>query len=144
MTNKILTPNGKIDIQYVSINELNPAEYNPRKWSEDSLRQLTESINRFGLVDPIIVNGSQERFNVVIGGHFRLKVAKDLGFTEIPVVYVNIPNIEKEKELNLRLNKNTGEWDWDLLANFDESILSDIGFSSEELDTIFDIEDSPE
>jgi DNA modification methylase len=52
---------------------------------------------------------------------------------------------ERAKELSLRLNKNTGDWDWDLLAEFDESLLTDVGFSSEELDDIFDLdEDTPE
>jgi DNA modification methylase len=46
---------------------------------------------------------------------------------------VNIPDIEKEKELNIRLNKNTGEFDYDLLANFDEDFLKDIGFDEKEL-----------
>ena len=133
-----------LEVQYVSVSDLNPAEYNPRKWDEEAVKQLTESINKFGLVDPIIVNNASERKNVVIGGHFRLKVAKDLGFKEVPVVYVYINNLEKEKELNLRLNRNVGEWDWNLLSNFDETILSDIGFTSEELDEIFDIEDTPE
>ena len=80
----------------------------------------------------------------MIGGHFRLSIAKEIGITEIPVVYLNIPDIEKEKELNIRLNKNTGEFDWDLLINFKESFLADIGFSSEELDDIFAIDDMPE
>ena len=73
----------------------------------------------------------------------RLHIAKDLGFKEVPVVYINIPDIEKEKELNLRLNKNTGEFDWNLLAKFDESFLADVGFSSEELDDVFNV-DIPE
>lgn len=134
----------KLTIQYASIDALSQAEYNPRKWSDEAIKQLTKSIKVFGLVDPIIVNSAENRRGVVIGGHFRLKVAKDLGYKEIPVVYLNIPDLEKEKELNLRLNKNTGDWDWNLLASFDESILSGIGFSSEELDEIFDIEDTPE
>jgi len=133
-----------LKIIQVKISELKSADYNPRKWSEEAIKGLSESIQKFGLVDPIIVNCAPERKNIVIGGHFRLKVAKDLGFKEIPVVYVNIPDIEKEKELNLRLNKNTGEWDWNLLAKFDENFLSDVGFSSEELDDIFDVEINPE
>lgn len=130
-----------IDIPVI---ELKSAEYNPRKWSEEAIKGLKESIQKFGLVDPIIVNNAPNRLNVVIGGHFRLKVAKDLGYKEIPVVYVNIPEIDKEKELNLRLNKNVGEWDWNLLAKFDESFLSTVGFSSEELDEVFDIDTNPE
>jgi len=134
-----------LSIQQVKIGDLKPSEYNPRSWNEDTTEQLTESIKRFGLVDPILVNGSLQRKNIVIGGHFRLKVAKDLGLTEVPVVYLDIPEEEKERELNLRLNKNQGDWDWDLLSEFDESLLDDIGFSSEELDSIFDIDvDEPE
>lgn len=125
----------------VNIKELNPAPYNPRKWSEAAIAQLTESIKKFGLVDPILVNGAEDRYNVVIGGHFRLKVAKDLGISEIPVVYIDLPDIEREKELNLRLNKATGDWDYALLKEFDVSLLEDVGFDSVELDSIFLTED---
>ena len=52
--------------------------------------------------------------------------------------------MDREKELNLRLNKNVGEWDWNLLAEFDENLLADIGFSSEELDDIFGEDENPE
>jgi DNA modification methylase len=133
------------NIVMVPTGDLNAAAYNPRKWSEDATKNLTESIKRFGLVDPLLVNGAKERKNVVIGGHFRLQVAKELGYKEVPVVYLAIPDETKEKELNLRLNKNLGEWDFDLLAEFDATILTDVGFSSEELDNIFDVDvDTPE
>lgn len=125
-------------IVYVSASELRPAEYNPRKWDEVAAKQLTESIKRFGLIDPIIVNGASNRKNVVIGGHFRLDVAKSLGIEKVPVVYVNIPNIQKEKELNLRLNRNTGEWDFELLKSFDVELLLDVGFDDSDLSHIWD------
>ena len=133
-----------LKIHQVPIKELKPADYNPRKWSESAINQLTESIKKFGMVDPIICNSAPERKNVVIGGHFRLKIAKNLGYQEIPVVYVNIPDIERERELNIRLNKNLGDWDWNLLADFNETLLSNVGFSSEELDEIFNIDENPE
>ncbi len=133
-----------LKIHYVDTKELKPSEYNPRKWDDRAIKDLTESIKRFGLVDAILCNGAENRRNVVIGGHFRLKVAKDLKIGKVPVVYVNIPDIEKEKELNIRLNKNTGDWDVNLLAMLDERFLADIGFSSEELDDIFEIEETPE
>ncbi len=134
----------KLQIVEVPITELRAAEYNPRKHSKEQRDQLKESIIRFGLVDPIIVNGAEERRGVVIGGHFRLEVAKELGYSAVPIIFVNIPDIEKEKELNLRLNKNTGEFDLELLAQFDESFLKDVGFDSEDLDDIFPKEDNPE
>ncbi len=134
----------RLNVVYVPLNDLRPAEYNPRKWSKDAVAQLKESIKRYGIVDPLLVNSAPERKGTVIGGHFRLSVLKELQFTEVPVVYINIPDLEKEKELNIRLNKNTGEFDWDLLAKFDEIFLKDIGFDSEYLDDIFGIDDTPE
>lgn len=126
-----------LKIQTVKISELNAASYNPRKWSDEAVTALKDSIQKFGLVDPILVNGAENRKNIVIGGHFRLEVAKDLGIEEVPVVYLDIPDEAKERELNLRLNKNQGEWDFELLAEFDETLLADIGFDSEALDEIF-------
>ncbi|MDB9944426.1 ParB N-terminal domain-containing protein [bacterium] len=130
-------------VSYVPVSKLKHASYNPRKFSEEQKQQLIKSIERFGLVDPIVVNKAKNRENIIIGGNFRFRVAKELGYKEVPVVHVSISNIEKEKELNLRLNKNTGEFDLELLKGFDESFLEDIGFASAELDSIFD-EDNPE
>lgn len=60
-------------------------------------------------------------------------MAKDIGYTEVPVYYVNLSE-EQEKKLNLRLNKNVGEWDFDALANyFDSGMLFDVGFTEREL-----------
>ena len=137
--------NNKQTIVMAKASSLKASTYNPRKWDQSAVEGLTESIKRFGLVDPLLVNGSKDRKNIVIGGHFRLKVAKDLGFKEVPVIYLDIPDEVKERELNLRLNKNQGDWDYELLAEFDESLLADVGFDSEELDSIFDIEvDEPD
>lgn len=128
----------QLTIHSIPVKDLFPAKYNPRKWDDAALNQLIESIKRFGLVDPMIVNGAETRFNIVIGGHFRLKAAKELGIKEVPVVYVNIPDIEKEKELNLRLNRITGDWDWELLKAFDIGTLLDVGFDNTDLSHIWD------
>ncbi len=136
--------NQKLKIVMVAVGDTKPSPYNPRKWSDEAIATLTSSIKSYGLIDPILLNSSPNRWNVVIGGHFRLKISKDLGFKEIPAVYIDIPDIEQEKKLNLLLNKAQGEWDWDLLAKFDENMLAEVGFSSEEMDTIFDIDDMVE
>ncbi len=130
----------QLKIEHVKISKLKAATYNPRTWSEETKKQLSDSITQFGLVDPLLVNGAANRKNIVIGGHFRLHIAKELGYKEVPVVYLDIPDEDREKELNLRLNKALGEWNWEMLSEFDESLLADVGFSSEELDTIFDID----
>ncbi len=122
-----------LTIVMVPITDLNPAPYNPRKWDQSAVTNLKDSIRRFGFVDPLIVNGAANRKNVIIGGHFRFSVAKELGMTEVPVVYIDIPSTEKEKELNLRLNRNTGEWDFEKLQDFDMGILLKAGFDDSDL-----------
>jgi DNA modification methylase len=132
-----------MEVKYVQIRKLRFSEYNPRALTEKEFNDLKESLVRFGFVEPIVVNSAPGRENVIIGGHQRVRVAEKIGIQEIPVVYVNIPDLKKEQELNLRLNKNLGHWDYDLLANFDENLLQDVGFETEELDEIFglDIDD---
>lgn len=128
----------KLKIENIPIHELIASEYNPRTWDQQAVDNLTESIKKYGLVDPLIVNGAKGRKNIVIGGHFRLKIAKDLGYTEVPVVYIDLPEIEREKELNLRLNKNVGAWDYELLKDFDIGVLMDVGFDDADLSAIWD------
>jgi DNA modification methylase len=133
-----------MEIVNVKIIELKPAEYNPRSFSDQALKDLKESIKRFGIVDPIIVNSAENRKNIVIGGHFRLRAAKELEIHEVPVLYIDIPDLKREQELNLRLNKNLGEWDWSLLANIDENILLDSGFQKVELHERFGVNQETE
>ncbi len=135
----------QIQIVQVDVNDLKAAEYNPRRWPDAAIANLTESIKRYGLVDPLLVNSAPNRKNTLIGGHFRLSVSKQLNYTTVPVVYIDIPDIKKEKELNLRLNANLGEWDYELLKEFDIELLLDIGFDDSDLsamwDDVLDVED---
>ena len=109
------------------------AEYNPRQLTKDQHQHLKDSIQRFGLVDPILVNKHKDRKDIIIGGHQRVRVAKDLDIDKVPCIELSLP-YEKERELNVRLNKNTGEWDMDNLANFfDMEELVDWGFDEGEL-----------
>ena len=62
-----------MDIEQRKIEELKPAEYNPRQASEKQYDDLKQSIEKFGIVDPVIVN---KRNNRIVGGHFRVRVAK--------------------------------------------------------------------
>tara|TARA_R100001086_G_scaffold6445_1_gene3977 strand:- start:8309 stop:9499 length:1191 start_codon:yes stop_codon:yes gene_type:complete len=126
-------PNGQLTTKQYDVNNLIFAEYNPRELTKDQHQDLKDSIKRFGFVDPLIVNTNKERKNILVGGHQRLKVAKELGYENVPCVEVDLTP-EKEKELNVRLNKNTGQWDWDALANhFDVGELIDWGFNEDEL-----------
>lgn len=124
-------------IQYVPIADLQFADYNPRAATKKEATELKKSLERFGFVEPVVVNSDPTRKNIIIGGHFRVRTAKDLGLKEVPVHYIKISDEKKERELNLRLNKNLGHWDSELLVEFDENMLLDVGFESGELDAMF-------
>jgi len=111
-------------IEQIKASKLKPATYNPRQISTKQFKDLKNSITKFGLVDPIIVN----KDFTVIGGHQRLKVLNEMQTDTIPCVVLDLSK-EKERELNVRLNKNTGDFDIDILANeFDIDELVDWGF----------------
>ena len=120
-------------ITLIEINSLNPAEYNPRQINNKQYEDLKASMEKFGCVDPIIININPERLYTVIGGHQRLKVLQDLGAEKVPTVSVNLSE-EDERELNIRLNKSGGDFDMDILANeFDIVDLKEWGFKDIEL-----------
>ena len=123
-----------MEIKQININELVSPEWNPRQGTEKEYADLKASITKFGLVDPVIVN---KRNNHIVGGNFRTRVARDMGFTEMPCVYVDLDE-EAEKELNIRLNANHGSFDKDLLASFDLEELKDWGVNLNELDINID------
>ncbi len=133
----VQTKKDELKINHIDINSLKAAEYNPRRLTSKQEEDLTNSIKRFGLVDPIIVNTYKGRENIIIGGTQRWTVAKTLKFKEIPVVFISLP-IEKEKELNLRLNRNTGEWDYELLKGFQTDMLLDVGFDENDLQNVWE------
>lgn len=129
-----------MNIQKIKITKLKPAEYNPRKDlkpEDEEYQKIKKSITEFGYVAPIIVNSNM----TVIGGHQRLKVLKELGYTEVECVVVDLDQ-EKEKALNIALNKISGDWDNDkleeLLAELKQTDIDlDItGFSFDEIDNI--------
>ncbi|MEY4731215.1 MAG: hypothetical protein RL681_161 [Candidatus Parcubacteria bacterium] len=134
----------RIAVEYVPTTSLRSPSYNPRTWSEEATKQLAESIRQYGLVDPLLVNSAPGREGIVIGGNFRLSVAKTLKIETVPIVRISIPDLKREKELCLRLNRNTGDWNWEMLAEFGEDLLQQIGFTSEELDRAFAVDESPE
>ena len=123
----------KMEIIHRNVDELISAEYNPRQMTNEQHKYLTDSIKRFGLVDPIIVNTHPDRKNIIVGGHQRVIIARELDIKNVPTVEIELTP-ERERELNIRLNRNTGEWDFDLLANyFGVGELTEWGFNEKEL-----------
>ena len=129
------------ELKLLPVSVLRPAEYNPRKKLKPGDREyekIRDSIQEFGFADPLVVNADM----TIIGGHQRLTVAMDLGFTEVPCAVVDIDKT-REKALNIALNKITGAWDDNLLADLLKDIqgsdfdLGKTGFDPPEIETLF-------
>lgn len=109
------------ELKTIKLNEIIPSEYNPRRISQDEFTKLKNSLDKFGLVDPIIINLKN---NKIVGGHQRYEVLfKENPYGEVYVVDLgdigwvitdtdlDIKDEAHEKALNLALNKIRGEFD---------------------------------
>lgn len=126
-----------MEIETIKITDLKPAEYNPRRISDEDYQKLKNSISTFGLVDPIIVNlknmhivGGHQRYDVLLDEHMldndflaELPMIRlgDVGFV-FTDTELSIRDDDHEKALNLALNKISGDWDNDKLAEVLEDL----------------------
>ena len=80
------------------VSDLHPADYNPRKDlapGDKQYEKLARSIETFGYVEPIVWNRTTGN---IVGGHQRLKVLVQKGYTEVQVVEVEL-NEQEERIL---------------------------------------------
>lgn len=132
-----------MEIEILSVDKIRPADYNPRvdlEPTDPEYIKIRNSLIEFGCVEPLVVNKN----NTLVGGHQRLKVMRDLGITEAPVVRVDLDE-GRERALNLALNKISGVWDVQLLTNLMRDLLAtpDVklnltGFTSSLTDALLD------
>lgn len=69
-------------MDYRAVETLKPANRNPRTHSRKQVRQIADSIQRFGFTNPILIDGDGR----IIAGHGRVAAAKLLGLDRVPVV----------------------------------------------------------
>jgi len=72
----------KLKIEPRSVADLKPRLRNPRTHTEEQIRKIASSIERFGFTNPVLVDAKGE----VIAGHGRLAAAKLLGISEVPTI----------------------------------------------------------
>lgn len=140
-TSKTGSGGTKMEFRKIKIADLVPASYNPRKKlkpGDKEYEKIRNSITEFGYVEPVIVNSDM----TIIGGHQRVTVLSDLGYTEIDCIVIDIDK-NKEKALNIALNKITGEWNKELLADLIKDLqdsdfdVAFTGFEPPEIEQLF-------
>jgi DNA methylase/ParB-like nuclease domain len=128
--------------EFCLISDLQPYQNIARTHSKKQLRQIADSIERFGFTNPVLVTCD----NMIIAGHGRVEAAKLLGMAEVPVR--RLAHLDKDEVrayilADNRIAENAG-WDKELLAlefealidlDFDIEVL---GFSAAEIDLTID------
>ena len=125
---------------------------NPRK-NDHAVDRVASASREFGFRVPVVAKSD----GTVVDGHLRLKAAKKLGLTEVPVVLADDMTDLQIKAFRLSVNKmaELAEWDDELLAielhelnaaDFDMAL---IGFDASELSSAMNLDslieqDAPE
>ena len=99
---------------------------NPRK-NDHAVDRVAAAIREFGFRVPVVAKSD----GTVVDGHLRLKAAKKLGLTEVPVVLADDMTDLQIKAFRLSVNKmaELAEWDDELLA-IEFAELADAGFDN--------------
>jgi ParB-like chromosome segregation protein Spo0J len=99
---------------------------NPRK-NDHAVDRVAAAIREFGFRVPVVAKSD----GTVVDGHLRIKAAKKLGLTEVPVVLADDMTDLQIKAFRLSVNKmaELAEWDDELLA-IEFAELSDAGFDN--------------
>ena len=115
-----------LELRTMPLADLIPAPYNPRKElkaTAPAYRKLKKSLEEFGFVEPLVWNELTGR---VVGGHLRLRIARELGLMELPVSVVRLSE-EREKALNIVLNNHEAQ------GRYDPTKLADLLIELEDL-----------
>ncbi len=100
-------------VETVNIDELKPFEKNPKTHSKEQIDKIVRSIKEFGWANPIL---ALKENRMVIAGHARLKAARQMNLSEVPVIFLDMP-YEKAIAYVVADNRlaEIAEWDNTLL-----------------------------
>lgn len=83
-------------IQKVDINKIKPNKDQPRKhFDEESIKQLSESIKNYGILQPIIVSPSDDGNYIIIAGERRYRASQKAGLGSLPVIVRSSKELEQ-------------------------------------------------
>jgi ParB-like chromosome segregation protein Spo0J len=131
-------------LQYLPITDLRPSQRNARTHSKAQIRQIADSIERFGFTNPVLIDET----GTVLAGHGRLSAAKLLTLENVPILRLSHLSPAEKRAYVLADNKlaEKAGWDRELLAlelgelatlleteSFDLTIT---GFDTGEIDSI--------
>ena len=125
----------KINTNKVSIKDINRNKLQPRKhFDKDSLEELTNSIKKQGVIQPIVVrpDKSSEGKYEIVAGERRWLASQNAGLHEVPVVILNIDDV---KSLEFAIVENVQRQDLNPIeeARGYQRLINDFNYNQEKL-----------
>src|SRR5215471_4964268 len=131
-----------MQIEYTPVHKLRPYPNNARTHSKKQIKQIANSIAKFGFCNPVLIDDERQ----IICGHGRVEAAKLLGIDAVPSCRLSHLTEADKRAYILADNRlaELAKWDKEVLAielqglidlNIDTEV---IGFDSPELDLILD------
>lgn len=136
-----------LDLNVVEINKIHPNPWNPNRQTERVEEAIAESIDYYGMLDPLTVRPHPEmegEYQIIDGEH-RMRTCAKLGFSKIPVNVVSGLDETDAQKLTIIANETRGEADKMALADLlhelsgsmqKEELMIGLPYSSNELDSI--------
>lgn len=127
-----------MEVVKLKLKELRKYENNPKKTSKRKLDALKYSLQKYGCVEPLVVN---KRTGKILNGNVRFDILMSMydDDFEVDVVFVDVDE-KRERELIAILNGIDARWDIDklkrFLREFDENELKKIGFTGSDIKKI--------
>lgn len=91
-------------IQDIELDKIIPNRYQPRReFSDDSIKELAETLDKDGLLQPIVVREDGEDHYEIIAGERRYRAAKSLNWETIPAI---VNNMNDDQAASLALIEN--------------------------------------
>ena len=131
-----------MNIEYTLVRELKPYANNARTHSKKQVRQIANSIKRFGFNNPVLIDDK----NQIVAGHGRVEAAKLLGLHAVPTVRLSHLSDADKRAYILADNKLAAKagWNREILALELQGLIDlgvDIevtGFELAEVDVVLD------
>ena len=125
----------KIDrtFQFVSVDRIHPNPRQPReRFDEEALESLAASIREVGLLQPVIVNEGEDGSYVLVAGERRMRAARIVGLSEVPVI---VREGQDDRLLTEALIENLQREDLGVLeeAAAYQQLMDDFDFTHEEI-----------
>ncbi len=121
------------DITYIAPDLILPNLYQPRKkFDEESIEELAQSIKVYGIIQPLSVRKMGENRYELVAGERRLRAAKKLGLLQVPAIIIDITDRDSAA---IALLENLQREDLNFMEEAEAyyNLIKDHGYTQEQL-----------